>query len=305
MRRLFRSLPMPLGAGAGVVVDQLFGEPPSTHHPLVEFGRVMKTYERGGYRDARGPGVLHALVGTGLGVGSGALLRSTTLATALAVGGKSLRHAANDVSNALREGDIEKARTLLPTLVGRDPSDLDETEISRAVVESVAENTVDAIIAPAFWAAITGARGALGYRAVNTMDAMVGHHSRRYEHYGWASARLDDLANWIPARLTAALVLLVRPLAAKEVVLAVTTQAKEHPSPNAGVSEAAFAAALGLTLGGRNVYGERVEHRPLLGRGRRTEASDIPAAIRLSRDVTIALVTVLVLIGARIGWTRR
>jgi adenosylcobinamide-phosphate synthase len=190
-------------------------------------------------------------------------------------------------------------------LVGRDPSDLDEGEISRAVVESVAENTVDAIIAPAFWAAVAGARGALGYRAINTMDAMVGHHSTRYEHYGWASARLDDVANWIPARLTAALVILVRPRTAKEILHAVSTQAKEHPSPNAGVSEAAFAAALGLTLGGRNVYGDRVEDRTLLGRGRRPDAVDIGAAVKLSRDVTSAFVALLFLIGARIWWNRR
>ncbi|MFZ0768564.1 MAG: cobalamin biosynthesis protein, partial [Acidimicrobiales bacterium] len=145
----------------------------------------------------------------------------------------------------------------------------------------------------------------LGYRAINTMDAMVGHHSTRYEHYGWASARLDDLVNWLPARVTAALVVLVRPRAANQVFRAVTTQAKEHPSPNAGVSEAAFAAALGITLGGRNIYGERVEDRPLLGRGRRAETGDIEAANRLSRDVTVALVVILGLVGIRLWGKKR
>ncbi len=120
-------------------------------------------------------------------------MRSTAWATGLAVGGRSLWRAAEDVAQALTRGDVEGARALLPNLVGRDPNNLDEEEIVRAVVESVAENTVDAIVAPVLWAAVAGAPGALGYRAVNTMDAMVGHHSERYEHYGWASARLDDV----------------------------------------------------------------------------------------------------------------
>lgn len=305
MRSPLPTLPKPLCAATGIVLDQLFGEPDASLHPVVHFGRIMEHVERGGYRDAKGPGVLHALAGTFLGVGSGALLRSTAVTTGLSVGGRSLRRAANDVEVALIDGDLQKARALLPSLVGRDPSELVEAEIARAVVESVAENTVDAVVAPALWAAVAGARGALGYRAINTMDAMVGHHSTRYEHYGWASARLDDLVNWLPARVTAALVVLVRPRAANQVFRAVTTQAKEHPSPNAGVSEAAFAAALGITLGGRNIYGERVEDRPLLGRGRRAETGDIEAANRLSRDVTVALVVILGLVGIRLWGKKR
>jgi adenosylcobinamide-phosphate synthase len=156
-------------------------------------------------------------------------------------------------------------------------------------VESVAENTVDAVVAPALWAAALGAPGALGYRAVNTLDAMVGHRSDRYLRYGWASARLDDLAGWVPARVTAALVAAVRPPRAGAVWTAVRTQAPAHPSPNSGVAEAAFAAALGLRLGGENRYGDRVELRPPLGTGRPAERGDIARAVGLSRDVTLAL----------------
>ncbi len=177
-------------------------------------------------------------------------MRSTTVATTSAVAGRALGQAAGDVGRALDDGDLERARALLPTLVGRDPSGLDEGEIARAAVESVAENTVDAVVAPALWAAVAGAPGALGYRAVNTLDSMVGHRSERYANYGWASARLDDAVAWVPARLTAALVALVRPRAARPVWTAVRTQAPAHPSPNAGVAEAAFAAALGVRLGG-------------------------------------------------------
>lgn len=274
------------GVAVGIVADRLFGEPPAAVHPVVAFGRVMRAVERRLYRDGRAAGVAHALVGTGIGVAAGGLVGSTAVATWVAVAGRALGTAALAVGDALDAGDLDRARALLPALVGRDPSALDEKEIARAVVESVAENTVDAVVAPALWAAVAGAPGALGYRAVNTLDAMVGHRSPRYERYGWASARLDDLAGWVPARATAALVAGVRPAAVADVWRAVRTQAPAHPSPNAGVAEAAFAAALGLRLGGESRYGDRVELRPPLGTGRPAEAGDIARAVALSRDVT-------------------
>jgi adenosylcobinamide-phosphate synthase len=262
----------------------------------------MNEFERENYKDQRQAGAVHAFVGTTLGISAGFLLRSTTLATGIAVGGSSLCKTAQTISEALEADDLDQARALLPSLVGRNPSDLNETEIVRAVIESVAENTVDAAVAPALWAAATGAPGALGYRAVNTMDAMVGHHSQRYENYGWASARADDVANWVPARCTAALVALVRPSSVGKIHSAVTTQARQHPSPNSGVAEAAFAAALSIRLGGRNEYGERVEDRPVLGRGRVASRSDIQLAIQLSRDVTTALAVILGAIGVGQWW---
>jgi adenosylcobinamide-phosphate synthase len=265
----------------------------------------MELIEQMLYRDKRLAGAAHAAVGTALGAGAGALARSTTLATAIAVGGRALVEAALDVSAALAQGDEVRARELLPALVGRDPSGLDAAEIVRAPVESVAENTVDAVVAPALWAALAGAPGALGYRAVNTMDAMVGHRSPRYLNYGWASARLDDLANWVPARCTAALVAVVRPGSTPEIRRAVSTQAPAHLSPNAGVAEAAFAAALGIRLGGTNRYGERTEVRPPLGWGRGAQPGDIVRAVRLSRDVGTALAVGLGLAGAVQWWRDR
>jgi adenosylcobinamide-phosphate synthase len=299
------SMPRPLGAAAGIALDRMFGEPATALHPVVHFGRAMDAFERRNFDDAREPGVLHALTGALIGVTAGVAMRSTAWATGLAVGGRSLWRAADDVGAALSRGDVEGARALLPNLVGRDPSELDEEEIVRAVVESVAENTVDAIVAPVLWAAFAGAPGALGYRAANTMDAMVGHHSDRYELYGWASARLDDVANWIPARIAAVLVALVRPAAARDVRSAIFTQASAHPSPNAGVVEAAFAGALGVRLGGRNQYGDRVEDRPILGSGRAVNVADIQKAVRLSRDVTTSLAVALALIGFGQWWHRR
>lgn len=300
-----RSFSRPMAAAAGLVLDQLFEEPPSSLHPVVHFGRLMNEYESHNYQDAVGAGVAHAVAGVGLGVVAGRTLHSTTLATGLSVGGRALWKSANDVECALTRGDLEEARRRLPTLVGRDSSELDESEIARAVVESVAENTVDAIVAPALWAAVAGAPGALGYRAINTLDAMVGHHSARYENYGAASARLDDAANWVPARVTAALVALVRASSAREIRRAVATQAPLHPSPNAGVAEAAFAVALGVQLGGRNRYGDRVEERATLGFGRPARSADIEKSIRLSHDVTYSLASLLGVVGLAMWWRRR
>jgi adenosylcobinamide-phosphate synthase len=283
----------PAEAALGIVLDRALGEPPAQLHPVAWFGKVMTLAEQASYRDTRAAGMIYVAFGTSLGAAAGAALRSTAAATALAVAGRSLGAAALDIAEALDRGDLPLARAKLPALVGRDPAGLGIAEIARAVVESVAENTVDAVVAPAFWAACCGAPGALGYRAVNTLDAMVGHRSARYLRYGWASARLDDVAGYLPARLTAALAAAARPHRTTEIWRAVRTQAPGHPSPNAGVAEAAFAAALGLRLGGRISYDGRAEVRPALGDGRAAGAADIPRAVRLSRDVSLLLAGLL------------
>jgi adenosylcobinamide-phosphate synthase len=277
---------------AGILADVVLGEPPRRLHPVAAFGSLMGAVERRIYRDDRSAGATYALIGTAIGVSSGLLIRRS-LATYLAVAARSLWTEAANVQGALDDGDLDAARTRLPALVGRDPSALDEKEVARATVESVAENTVDAIVAPALWATVAGGPGALGYRAANTLDAMVGHRSEKYEHFGWASARVDDGLNWVPARVTAALVCAVRPSKAPDVWRAVRGQAPQHPSPNGGVAEAAFAAALGLRLGGENRYGDRVEVRPLLGTGRPPEPADIGRTITLSQHVTLALAAVV------------
>src|SRR5690606_37970962 len=159
----------------------------------------------------------------------------------------------------LADGDLDGARAALPALVGRNPDELDDRGVARAVVESVAENTADAVVAPALWAVLGGASGVLAHRAINTMDAMVGHRDERYSLYVRAAARLDDGAAWVPARVTAALVAACRPSVARDVWTAVRRDAPAHPSPNSGVAEAAFAAALGLRLGGESRYGDRAE----------------------------------------------
>jgi len=292
------------GAAAGVVADRLIGEPPGRHHPVALLGAVLGRVESVLYRDSRTAGAIHAAAGTAIGVAAGALT-PTAVATWIAVSGRMLGETATAIGTALEEGDLDGARALLPSLVGRDPTGLDAGEIARAVVESVAENTVDAVVAPALWAVVAGGAGALGYRAVNTLDSMVGHRSPRYERFGWASARLDDAAGFVPARVTAVMVAAVRPARAAAVARAVRTQAPAHPSPNAGVAEAAFAAALGVTLGGENRYGDRVELRPPLGDGPPPSPADIARAVTLSRDAALALALALTAAAAARAGGRR
>ncbi|MEA2973945.1 MAG: adenosylcobinamide-phosphate synthase [Actinomycetota bacterium] len=284
----------PRQAAVGIVLDLALGEPPAAlPHPVALFGSLMVGVEDRLYRDSRGAGGAHAAVGVTVGALVGFTAHSTAATTYVAVAGRLLHRTALDLAAALDAGDLDRARAGLPALAGRDATNLDEPELARAVVESVAENTVDAVVAPALWATVLGGAGALGYRAGNTLDSMVGHRSDRYRRYGWASARLDDAANWLPARATAALVAAVRPLQAADVWRTVRRDAPAHPSPNAGVAEGAFAAALGLRLGGVNRYGDRVEDRAPLGRGRPPDRHDIHHAVRLSRDVSLALAAAL------------
>jgi adenosylcobinamide-phosphate synthase len=276
------------------MADRLLGEPPVVAHPVAGFGSVMRRVEELLYRDERPAGAAHAAIGVALAMAAGAAVGSPATAAYVAVAGRELASTALGIEATLSCGNLDAARAQLPALVGRETAGLDNSEIARAVVESVAENTVDAVVAPALWAAVAGAPGVFAYRAVNTLDAMVGHRSPRYARFGWASARLDDAAGLVPARVTAALVAAVRPRSAARVWRTVWRDGRAHPSPNAGVAEAAFAAALGLRLGGTNRYGDRVEHRPSLGDGRAPRPADIRAAVRLLRDVTGALVVLLV-----------
>ncbi|MGY1632557.1 cobalamin biosynthesis protein [Geodermatophilus sp. SYSU D01186] len=297
-----RDLPTAAGLALGAAADLLLADP-RRWHPVAGFGRIAGALERRAWRDSRPAGAGYAAALTGGATVLGLVLDRVTrtrpgargLVTAVVtwsvLGGTSLGRAATAMATTLDAGDLPAARRLLPTLAGRDPAGLDGGELARATVESVAENTSDAAVAPLVWGAVAGLPGLLAYRAVNTLDAMVGHRSPRYLRFGWAAARADDVANWLPARVTAALTVVTAPLAGGTAPGAWTTWRRygaAHPSPNAGRCEAALAGALGLRLGGRNVYGSRVEERPVLGSGRAPAAGDIGRAVRLSRAVWIA-----------------
>ncbi len=309
--RMLERWPLAAGLAAGVALDALLGDP-RRGHPVAAFGRAATALEARDYGDSRVRGAAHAAVCLLAVTVPGAALHRRTrgrplgraAATALAVwavtGARSLHHEAERVRVPLIGHDLVSAREVLPSLCGRDPSQLDETEIARAVIESVAENTSDAVVAPLLWGAVAGLPGLLAYRAVNTLDAMVGYRSEKYLNFGWASARLDDAANWVPARVTAALTAACAPLitavSPAKVLKTVRRDGGHHPSPNAGRCEAAFAAALGVRLGGTNVYGGVAEARPGLGEGRAPDPEDIRHAIVLSRAVTGCATALAVLI---------
>ncbi|WP_101254475.1 cobalamin biosynthesis protein [Streptomyces barkulensis] len=283
------------GAALGYLLDLIAGDPRRAH-PVAAFGRAAAAAERLLWRDHRGAGALYTAVCAGGATCAAAALdravrRSPAARTALTaaavwavVGGTTLAREARGIAAALEAGDLEAARARLPHLCGRDPQALDAGGIARAVVESVAENTSDAVVGALVWGAAAGVPGLAGFRAVNTLDAMVGHRSPRHLRFGWASARLDDVAGWPGARLTALLAALAGP-DPRGALRAWRADARRHPSPNAGVVEAAFAGALGLRLGGTLSYGGRVEHRPVLGAGRPVRVEDIERAVRLSRRV--------------------
>jgi adenosylcobinamide-phosphate synthase len=173
------------------------------------------------------------------------------------------------VHKRLIKKDIAGARQTVAMIVGRDTENLNESEVTRAAIESVAESTVDGVTAPLFYALIAGPVGAMVYKAVNTLDSMFGYKNDRYMKFGWASAKLDDVANYLPARLTAPVMCLaagllcLRPVNAFKVML---RDGKKHTSPNAGLAEAAMAGALGVQLGGENVYFGRPVAKPLIGK---------------------------------------
>jgi adenosylcobinamide-phosphate synthase len=297
-----------VGLLAGVVADAVLGDP-RRGHPVAAFGRVAAACERRWWADRRAAGLAHtaglvaAAVGLGLAAeraGRGRPVRHAVLtaaATWVVLGGTSLaRHGAAlaaelDAAGLPAEGAngaLAAARARIPALCGRDPASLDVADLARAGTESIAENTSDAVVAPLLWGAVAGVPGLVGYRAANTLDAMVGHRSARYARFGWAAARLDDAANLVPARVAALLFAGLAPVVGgspAEAVRAWCRDAGAHPSPNAGPVEAAAAGALGVRLGGPTVYAHGVEDRPVLGTGRAPGPGDLRRAVRLSRWV--------------------
>lgn len=286
-----------LGWGA----DALLGDP-RRGHPVAGFGTVATHVERAAYAPsvARGATCVALLVG-GAALATEAVSRAAArrragrglvlaVVTWAALGGRSLRVVATLIAAHLQRDDLAAAHRDLPALVGRDPSRLDADGVARAVVESVAENTSDAVVGALFWGAVAGPAGVVGFRAANTLDAMWGHRSPRYEDFGRAAARLDDALGWLPARLTVLLAAAAAPLVGGSPATALRAARDDgpaHPSPNAGVVEAAFAGALDVRLGGPLSYGGRFEDRPVLGAaaGREVRVADVARVVRLSHAV--------------------
>ncbi len=314
-----------LGLLLGAAADAVFGDP-RRGHPVAGFGTLAAALERRTYADRRAAGAVHVAVLVGGAAGLGRVLDGgapsrrtpggpgacgrvgsspvgsgrrgsavrvlvTAAATWTVLGGSSLAGHGAALAAELAADDLAAARRRLPSLCGRDPARLDAPGLARAGTESLAENTSDAVVAPLFWGAVAGVPGLLGYRAVNTLDAMIGYRSPRYARFGWAAARLDDLANLVPARVCAALTVLLAPAVGGSPRAALATWRRDagaHPSPNAGPVEAAAAGALGVGLGGRTAYAHGVEERPRLGDGPAPGPADLRRAARLSRSVGLA-----------------
>jgi len=308
-----------LGIAIGVLADGVFGDP-RRGHPVAVFGAWAARLERRLYRPSRPQGALYAALaaGTPVVVVAGVdrlcagrpVLRVglTALATWTALGGTSLAREGARMAAALEAGQTARARELLTHLCARDPSRLGPPELARATVESLAENTSDAVVAPLFWAGVAGPAGVIGYRAVNTLDAMVGYRSERYERFGWGAARADDVVNLVPSRLTALLTVASAPVvrgSAGQAWAVWRRDRNRHPSPNAGHCEASAAGALGVRLGGTNVYSGQVEGRPVMGEGGRSpEIADVQRAVTLGRSVgglAAAVVVAGVSVAARVA----
>lgn len=307
-----------VGLLLGVAADAVFGDP-QRGHPVAVFGAVAQRAEKLLYRDRRRAGVAYAGVLVGGGVALGVLAQrrvrdspaleavATAVTTWAVLGGSSLADEGTAMARALDTGELTTARERLGHLCGRESAGLGVQELARASVESVAENTSDAVVAPLVWGAVAGIPGLVGYRAANTLDAMVGRRSPRYHRFGWAGARLDDALNLVPSRLAAALTSACAPVVGGSATTAWRTwrcDASAHPSPNAGQIEAAFAGALRIRLGGRTIYGHVTEQRPVLGAGRTADAGDITRSVELSRVIGAVSGVLAAGFAAWTGWRR-
>ncbi len=214
-----------------------------------------------------------------------------------ALGGTSLGREGTAVHDLLVGDDLPGARTRVRNLVGRATQDLTADEVARAALESVAENSSDAVVGSLVWGALLGPVGVVLHRGANTLDAMHGHRSPRYHRFGWAAARADDVLGWLPARVTVLATALAAPSRAGRVLAVARRDGRAHPSPNAGPVEAGFAAALGVRLGGLNVYEGAAEDRGVLGSGPRPTAADLPRAVTLAHRVGV--VALVLAAGAR------
>lgn len=275
---------IPFGA---LLLDTLVGDPRSKYHPVVLIGNCISFYEHLLYKKNTIPRnqillgistVLLVLM-TVMVIVTGLLFIGGTihpigyfivslLCLYIAISPRCLAEAGIEIANLLRKQDISEARRKVGWIVGRKTSELDESEITRATIETVAENTVDGIISPLFWFVLLGPWGAIGYRAINTMDSMLGYKNERYLYFGRFAARLDDVVNYIPARITCVLFVIASFLCGKDwkhAIRIATRDAHKHPSPNGGYAEAPVAGALHIRLGGQNVYHDKVTFRAYMG----------------------------------------
>lgn len=289
----------PIGLTLGYVIDAQFADP-KNYHPVAGFGTIARHLEKRIWANNKFSGMQFSAALVSGSALVGGLLGSfgkrsattdifiTALSTWAVLGSQSLHNEAAKISNQLRDDQLIAARHQLTHLVSRKTDELTETEIARATIESLAENTSDAVIAPLFWGALLGPLGLFSYRAINTLDAMVGYRNPRYAKFGWASAKFDDWANFFPARLTALSIVACANTGRRKTAWHIWRRdGHTHPSPNGGPIEAATAGALNLMLGGINNYDNIIEYRHTLGDGTTPLGADIISAQKLLTRVNI------------------
>lgn len=300
-----------------LTIDAVLGWPQAIHarigHPVTWIGALISVLDKNFNRDdssdatrrAAGVGVALTIIAVVAGVawacaamlpsGWPGLILAAILAWPL-VAARSMHDHVDAVARPLLAGDLPAARQAVSMIVGRDPSQLDAAGIARAATESLAENTSDGIVAPLFWGAVFGLPGIAAYKAINTLDSMIGHRTPRYEAFGWAAARIDDVANLMPARLTGLLFAVVsaRPRTA---LATMWRDAGHHRSPNAGWPEAAMAGALGIRLSGPRIYEGQLSQEPWLnGEAPDPTAADLKRALALYRRAMLVLAVGLALL---------
>ncbi len=307
-------------AGAMAValtVDALLGWPGALFarvgHPVTWLGRLINildvrfnsSVDPPGIRRIAGAAVALFVIGLSAGIGWAVQAALAAEWSRIVLVGiiawplvalRSLHDHVAAVAHPLQSGDIAAARVAIARIVGRDPAALDEGGVARAAIESLAENASDGIVAPVFWGALFGLPGIVGYKAINTLDSMIGHRTPRHGSFGWAAARIDDLANFIPARLTGFLFVLLaaRPSYA---LACMVRDANRHRSINAGWPEAAMAGALGVRLSGPRIYHGSTENEPWLNEAARDPlAADVGQGLRLYRRVMLLLAGALVIL---------
>lgn len=302
---------------AALLLDAMLGDPDwlwrRAPHPVVWIGNGIGWLERRLNRESwsrqarKFAGVLTVIVLVSAAILTGALVSDLlhghwlgfiieALVASTLIAQRSLYQHVARVDRAFAEGGLPAARKAVAMIVGRDPERLDNAGVTRAAIESTAENFSDGIVAPVFWLALLGLPGLVAYKAINTADSMIGHRTDRYIDFGWAAARLDDLVNLIPARLSGVLVALAAPVVRGSIVTSFRTMlsdARKHRSPNAGWPESAMAGALGIALSGPRVYAEGAANEPYLNaEGRVAEPDDIRRALRVYAAACILELTI-------------
>lgn len=302
----------------GFLLDQFLGDPPGWPHPVRWLGRLISLLENPLRRllPERLAGILLLLLVTSAACGFAvsslvvaslihpcARLAVSTLLIYFGLAARSLARETAFVLEACEDTDWPEARRRLSRIVGRDTADLSPEEIYRACIETVAENASDGVVAPLFYASLLGPAGLWAYKAINTLDSMVGYRNEKYLHFGWASARADDVANFLPARLTWLLLALAAFLTGKDGPAALRIgwrDGRKHPSPNAAWAEAAMAGALAVQLGGPSTYQGQLSDKPRLGEPG-TPLSE--QTVRLSLRILVVSSYLALALAMLVAWT--